>query len=135
MLRRLGREILGFILWTHERGSFRYDIMVGLILAFIFLTPRSFFHDRQAPSSASPIRASALALQAPEPQQIVVLEERQGVFQVDAALLGQGNASPEARARSLLQAFTGKPVRIRRLEPVHQPDGRLVAYKVWVEAQ
>ena len=47
MWRRLGREIWGFVFWTYDRGGVRYDIMVGMILAFIFLTPRGFFKDRQ----------------------------------------------------------------------------------------
>lgn len=31
------------LIWYYERGSWQYDVMVILILAFIFLTPRSFF--------------------------------------------------------------------------------------------
>ena len=29
-----------FILWDYARGSLQYDLMVVLILAFIFVTPR-----------------------------------------------------------------------------------------------
>ena len=32
-----------FILWDFKRGSWQYDVIVGLILAFIFLTPREVF--------------------------------------------------------------------------------------------
>ncbi|MBN2430338.1 MAG: hypothetical protein JXQ27_02635 [Acidobacteria bacterium] len=35
--RRLGQ----IFLWTHERGSLAYDVIVILILLFIFLTPHS----------------------------------------------------------------------------------------------
>lgn len=31
------------LIWYYERGSWQYDVIVILILAFIFLTPRSFF--------------------------------------------------------------------------------------------
>src|SRR5579864_6183452 len=34
------------IFWTYERGSWQYDIICAVILAFIFLTPRAWFHDR-----------------------------------------------------------------------------------------
>ena len=36
---RLGRTIRGYILWTYQRGSLHYDILVTLILLFIFLAP------------------------------------------------------------------------------------------------
>ena len=31
------------MIWTHERGTLQYDIICALILAFIFLVPRSCF--------------------------------------------------------------------------------------------
>ncbi len=34
------------IFWRYERGSWQYDVICAVILAFIFLTPRSWFHDR-----------------------------------------------------------------------------------------
>ena len=34
------RTIRGYILWSYERGSLHYDIMVTLILLFIFVSPR-----------------------------------------------------------------------------------------------
>jgi hypothetical protein len=35
-----------FVLWDYPRGSRQYDVMVVLILAFIFLTPRALFRDQ-----------------------------------------------------------------------------------------
>jgi hypothetical protein len=35
-----------FILWEYPRGSWQYDVIVGVILAFIFLTPRGWFRDQ-----------------------------------------------------------------------------------------
>ena len=32
------------ILWDHERGSWQYDVFCLLIIAFIFLTPNSWFN-------------------------------------------------------------------------------------------
>ncbi len=31
------------LIWSYERGTLQYDIICGLILAFIFFTPRSCF--------------------------------------------------------------------------------------------
>ena len=45
------RSLKRFILWDYPRGSRAYDVMVALILAFIFLTPRDFFRDQPKASN------------------------------------------------------------------------------------
>lgn len=45
-----------FILWDFPRGSWQYDVMVGLILAFIFITPKTIFRDQPKPASISIFR-------------------------------------------------------------------------------
>lgn len=116
VLQKAWREIWGFVFWTHERGKLRYDIMVGLILAFIFLIPRSTFRDRPPPPAA---------------QQIMTLEE--GTFRLDAKLLARESRNLEDAARRLLNAYTGRPVKIRRVDPMLDDDGRIEAYQVWIE--
>jgi hypothetical protein len=45
------RVIGRFLFWDYPRASWQYDVMVGLILAFIFLMPRDIFRDQpKAPS-------------------------------------------------------------------------------------
>lgn len=34
------KTIKGYIFWTYDRGGLHYDVMVTLILLFIFLSPR-----------------------------------------------------------------------------------------------
>src|SRR5712691_3307013 len=36
---RIWRTIRGYILWSYERGTLQYDVMVTLILIFVFLSP------------------------------------------------------------------------------------------------
>ena len=38
------QTLKSYFFWTHQRGSFHYDVMVTLILLFIFITPMPFFH-------------------------------------------------------------------------------------------
>jgi hypothetical protein len=116
MFRRIGKEIWSFVFWTYERGGLRYDIMVGLILAFIFLTPRGWFKDRPAP---------------PSQEQVTVLEA--GSYRLDARLLTREEHSLEEGAKRVLKAFTGKTVKVTRLDPVLDSDGKVEAYHVWVE--
>jgi hypothetical protein len=37
-----------FLFWSYERGSWQYDVMCVVILAFIFFAPNSVFHDRSS---------------------------------------------------------------------------------------
>jgi hypothetical protein len=41
-MRAIGR----FIFWDFPRASWQYDVMVALILVFIFATPRDIFRDQ-----------------------------------------------------------------------------------------
>ena len=53
----IGRFFSRIFFWTYERGTAPYDIAVGLIVVFVLLSPRSWFHDRPVigppPSEAS----------------------------------------------------------------------------------
>lgn len=51
------RALSRFLFWDYSRGSWQYDVMVGLILAFIFLTPRHFFSDQPRPASVQMLPA------------------------------------------------------------------------------
>ena len=49
----MGNSLKSFLWWTYPRGSMPYDVMVTLILAFIFIAPRYIdFHDKPAPTVA-----------------------------------------------------------------------------------
>jgi hypothetical protein len=40
---KAGATTRNILIWTYERGTLQYDIICALILAFIFLVPRSCF--------------------------------------------------------------------------------------------
>jgi hypothetical protein len=109
-MRKIWREISGFVWWTYERGSLRYDIMVGLILAFIFFTPRAVFRDQPRP-----------AVEMTEP----------GVYRVDAESLIPAGPELDAMIARVLREKTGQDVHVQRLEPVKDAGGTLLAYRVW----
>jgi hypothetical protein len=92
-----------FLFWDYPRAGWQYDVMVGLILAFIFLTPREWFRDQPRASS------------------IVMLPSDRGatVFWMDADQLSSvPEAARPADASALLQARTGKKYHVARLEPI-----------------
>jgi hypothetical protein len=116
---RIGRTLKGYFFWTYDRGSFHYDVMVTLILLFIFLAPR--FIDFKDQSLA---RRAGI---------VVTPDGNQGfVYQVEAS---QVDAQDEDMVRvnflRVLRPVTG-PVSIERLEPVRDRKGHIVAYRAWV---
>ena len=121
MLRKLGLAIYRGLFWTYERGTWQYDIMVILILSFVFLTPRRWFIDTpQAPSSGDVV--------------LLRSEPAGKVYRLSASILGDatGNAVKQS-AHAVLRSFTGKPVEITRIEPVERdPEGHVISYAVWI---
>ena len=125
MLRKLGAAIYRGLFWTYERGTWQYDIMVALILAFIFLTPRGWFNDQPA---------------LPKASGMVLLSSNQyeKVYQLPAALLElkqETKAEDAIRkgAERVLRSKTGKPVQITRIKPEMDARGQVVSYAVWVQ--
>ena len=55
-----------FILWDYKRASWQYDIIVALILLFIFAAPRDFFRDQPKPASIAMVHGGYWI----EPQQL-----------------------------------------------------------------
>ena len=45
-MRAIGRILRSVVLWSYERGTVPYDAAVAVILVFVLLTPRGWFHDR-----------------------------------------------------------------------------------------
>ncbi len=103
-----------FILWDYRRGSKQYDIMVALILAFIFLTPRDFFRDQ------------------PRAQQAVMLPGEGGsnVFWIEPELLAN---VPEDQRRARVEALMksqagGRRQVLLRIEPIFDSEKEIRGY-------
>ena len=95
------------IFWDFSRGSWQYDVVVGLILLFIFATPRSWFHDQPKPSS------------------LVFLSSAHGAEQIFIAadlLPSVATAELSPRAEKLIYARTGKRRHITRVEPIRDSE-------------
>ena len=45
-MRTSWRVLTSTIFWSFERGTWPYDVAVALIVVFVLLSPRSWFHDR-----------------------------------------------------------------------------------------
>lgn len=91
------------VFWDFPRASWQYDLVVALILVFIFLTPRELFHDQPKASS------------------VVFLSAEHGLDRVfiEADLLNELSESDRLkRSQDLIQQRTGKLRRVVRVEPI-----------------
>src|SRR3974377_2135015 len=68
-----------FIWWEYSRGSWQYDVIVGVILAFIFLTPREWFRDQPRIAQAKEITALGGPQFLVNPEALVRVPENQRV--------------------------------------------------------
>jgi hypothetical protein len=113
------------IFWSYERGSWQYDIICAVILAFIFLTPRAWFRDRPT-----------LGLSDLRHRQGVIEVRRAGAgseFLVDARVVeSMEPLSANEAVRTILQARLKRPVNIKSIEPVLDKSGVMLGYTVVV---
>jgi len=114
------RTIRGYILWQHERGTLHYDIMVTLILLFIFLSPRLInFNDK-------PIARK------PHPTEVTVSADAEGhlLYQVEASALSASDGqSVEDQLLHIIEPISGA-VSIVSYEAVSDKKGKVQSYRV-----
>jgi hypothetical protein len=115
-----GKTLKGYIWWTHPRGSMPYDVMVTLILAFIFLAPLVInFRDKPQP-------------RPPHQTEVVMQQEGDGIVcTVDAsAVNGGSDAQIRDSLLRVIEPLTGG-ITIDRYSAMHDHEQRVTAYKVW----
>jgi hypothetical protein len=117
------RTIRSYILWQHERGTLHYDIMVTLILVFVFLSPRVInFNDKPA-------------LQSPNAADVVVTPDARGslVYQISATVITPGDdRSVREQLLRIIKPISGE-VSIVSYDAVTDSKGHVRTYKVLVK--
>ncbi len=104
-----------FILWDFQRGTWQYDVMVAIILAFLFVTPRTWFRDQ-------PRIPKGIAMLPPE--------KGSSPFWIDKELL---TATPEnqrvSKLTQVLRAQTGNGrLEVTRVEEVRSSEDELLGF-------
>lgn len=106
-----------FILWEYPRGGWQYDVMVGVILAFLFLTPRDWFRDQPRIHNARSIA-------------MLPSENGSSAFWIDKELLGDTPENQQtAKLTAPLRALTGnRHLSVTRVEEVRGSEDELLGY-------
>jgi hypothetical protein len=119
------RTIRSYVLWQHERGTLHYDIMVTLILIFIFFSPRVLnFNDKPAPPN-------------PHLSDVVVTLNAQGglLYQISASAITPGDEhSVQDQLLHIIKPISGE-VSIVSYDTVPDGKGHVQTYKVLVKRQ
>jgi hypothetical protein len=118
--------------WTYERGSLHYDVMVTIILIFLFVGPRFIdFKDRPV---------ETVALQSSE-----VLIKEAGIkgdtsrfmYQIradDIQKAADGDTSDAALKSAIvrvIEPISGE-VTLEKYEAVRDAQGNIIAYNAWI---
>jgi len=118
----IAKTLKGYIWWTYPRGCFHYDVMVTVILLFIFVAPLFIrFNDR-------PVERT------PHLTGVVITPEgtHHFVCRVEASAI-QGETETEIRdgLMGVVEPIVGE-VKFIRYEAVRDSKGKIIAYNVWV---
>jgi hypothetical protein len=119
------RTIRSYILWQHERGTLHYDIMVTLILIFVFFSPRVIdFNDKPVVNTS-------------HPNDVVVTPDAQGglVYRISASAITPGDdASVRGQLLRIIKPISGE-VSVVSYAPVDDGKGHVQSYKVLVKRE
>lgn len=125
------RTLSNYFWWTYERGSLPYDIMVTLILLFLFLSPR-FIDFKDRPTETVALHSSEVLVR--EAGQVG--SSAQFIYQIRTDVPGgpKPAQSDDDRRTAILQVIEpiSGDVTFERAEPVYDEQKHIVAYNAWV---
>jgi len=116
-----------YLFWTYERGSFHYDVMVTLILLFLFLAPR-FIDFKDKPVETVALQSSEVLVKGAGGSE----EGNLFVYQIRVEDM-QGATTDSDRQAAILRVIEpiSGEVTLQRYEPVRDTHGKIIAYNAW----
>jgi hypothetical protein len=122
--RSAGQILKSYFFWTYPRGCFHYDVLVTLILLFIFVTPQ-FWNFGDKPSSIAGLQ-HPIQVSADDNHGMIVTMQASDVM-VPA---GASNQAVKRALRKAIEPITGDAVFVEHWETVTDAQGN-VAWKIW----
>ena len=116
------RIVKSYLFWTYPRGSFHYDVMVTLILVFLFVSPRLInYRDRPQETLTA--------------TKDILVRSNGGnawTYQIGADQLADTSNDAKLQAELLqrIQAISGN-VQIDRYREEKDASGHVTQYRVW----
>jgi hypothetical protein len=130
-MRAFWRAVGRVFFWSYERMTWQYDVMVALIVAFVLLTPRQWFHDQPRP---------AVSVQLVSRDAV----NRIATYRLEASSLGANRQTSatkteiiQRRAHDVLRdsvsELKGTSFQVVRVDPKLASDGSIAYYDVTVQ--
>jgi hypothetical protein len=123
------QTIRNYFFWSYERGSVQYDVMVTLILLFMFVSP-FFINYNDKPVETVALHASEVLVKEAG---TTASGSSRFMYQIRTDEMGHASTDAEIRAAILrvVEPISGE-VSIDHYEPVRDAQGKIVAYNAWV---
>jgi len=121
------RILKSYFYWTYPRGSFHYDVMVTLILLFIFITPwiPGWSYGDKPLNEAGPM----------QPIEVIGNDGHGLIITVHASDVnvpaGASDSVVKKALRKAIEPVTGDAVSVDQWELLRDENGNPVAWKVW----
>ena len=122
------RLLRSYVFWTYERGSLHYDVMVTLILLFLFIAPHVIdFHDRPIPEV--PQRSREVLVRSAG----IDGDTHRFVYEIRADDLRGASSDAElgSHIAAMVEEIAG-PATVESIKPLKDPHGKVVAYDATV---
>ena len=113
-----------YFFWAYERGSFHYDVMVTLILLFIFVSPH-YIDFKDKPVNPVPIRTSEVLVKEAGTED----GDFRYIYEVRVEDLHGATSDPALRTALLrvIEPIAGN-VTLESYKPITDTTGKTIAY-------
>jgi hypothetical protein len=123
--RTINQVLKSYFYWTSPRGSFQYDIMVTLILAFIFITPSLWNYGDKPTSTDS--NTQPVMVTGDGANGLIVTVQASDV----KASAGSPDATIKKALKKAMEPVLGDSISVVRWELSRDANGNPVAWKIW----
>ncbi|WP_260705519.1 hypothetical protein [Edaphobacter flagellatus] len=126
------KTLSSYFWWTYERGSIQYDIMVSLILLFLFVGPR-FIDFKDRPVETVALHSSEVLVK----EAGIHGDTSRFMYQIradDIQKAVDGDATDSALRAAIIRIIEpiAGEVTLERYEVVRDAQGHVIAYNAWI---
>ena len=124
--RRSIKQVLkSYFYWTYPRGSLHYDVMVTLILLFIFVTPAVWDYGDKPRSTAA--NTHPVQITGGGGYGLIVTIQASDVI----ASSGSSNADIKKALKKAMEPVLGDSIYVERWELLRDQNGNPQSWKIW----